>query len=80
MLMSLSAAGEILWMHSMGGVGEECTSFGAQMNGSSIWLTGAYGSNPFVATSGHGDDVELSLDGISDIFLMRFDATTLPTE
>jgi len=52
----------------------------AQQDGTSLWITGAYGSDPFFATSGNGDDVELPLSGYTDVFLMRFDATTLPTE
>ena len=53
---------------------------GAQPNGSSLWITGTYSSNPFVATSGHDDVVALPLDGYTDVFLMRFDATSPPTE
>ena len=79
-MVRFSATGEILWMHGMGGEGREVSPGGAQLDGMSIWLTGAYGSDPFVATSGHDDDVELPLDGCSDIFLMRFDTTSPPTE
>jgi len=79
-LMSFSATGEILWMHRMGGEGEDWPISGGHLDGSSLWLTGLYGSNPFVATSGHGDDIALPLDGYTDVFLMRFDATTIPTE
>ncbi|EFK95438.1 hypothetical protein LDC_2554 [sediment metagenome] len=53
---------------------------GAQLDGNSIWFTGTYGSDTFVATSGHSDDLELPLDGYTDIFLMRFDKVGPPTE
>ncbi|MCK9463710.1 MAG: hypothetical protein M0R80_29170, partial [Proteobacteria bacterium] len=84
-LVRFSATGEILWMHGMGGTEREMVYGGAQMDGMSIWLTGAYGSDPFIATSGHGDDIELPLtdsiwDDTSDIFLMRFDKVGPPTE
>ena len=79
-MVRFSATGEILWMHGMGGEGLELPHGGAQLDGRSIWLTGAYGSDPFVATSGHDDDVSLSLDGYTDVFLMRFDTTSPPTE
>jgi hypothetical protein len=79
-MMSLSASGEILWMHGMGGEGKDAPMAGAQLDGISMWLTGAYRSNPFIATSGHDDDIPLPLEGYSDVFLMRFDATTPPTE
>jgi hypothetical protein len=80
-LMSLSASGEIRWMHRMGGEGRmDIPMAGAQLDDTSLWLTGAYASNPFVATSGNGDDIALPLSGYTDVFLMRFDATSPPAE
>ena len=79
-LVRFSATGEILWMYGMGNGGNEGAGSSAQLDGSSIWLTGYYSSNPFVAGSGHDDDVVLPLDGYTDIFLMRFDATSSPSE
>jgi len=79
-LVRFSATGEILWMNGMGDEENEAVGASAQLGGSSIWLTGFYSSNPFVAGSGHDDDVPLPLDGYTDVFLMRFDATNPPTE
>jgi hypothetical protein len=79
-LVRFSKDGEILLMYRMGNEGDDGVIAGAQLDGNSIWLTGAYSSNPLVATSEHDDDIPLPLSGIQDIFLMRFDATTIPTE
>ena len=80
-LMSLSAIGEIQWMHSTGGVGgDDFSVAGGQLEGASIWFTGQYSSDPFFATSGNDDEAALPLDGFSDVFLMRFDSTNPPTE
>jgi hypothetical protein len=79
-LVRLSAQGEILWMYRLGDEGEDEVFGGGQLEGESFWLTGGYLSDPFVATSGHDDDIPLPLSGSSDVFLMRFDATTPPTE
>jgi hypothetical protein len=79
-LVSFSPDGEIQWMHHMGSEGADYVLGGAQLGGESLWFTGTYKGDPFVATSGHDDDVELPLDGYTDIFLMRFDVTGPPTE
>ena len=67
-------------MYRMGNEGNDGALAGAQLDGTSIWLTGAYSSSPFIATSGHDDDFPLPLSGVQDIFLMRFDATAPPSE
>jgi hypothetical protein len=77
-LVRLSAQGEILWMYRLGNEDVESIFGGAQLAGESIWITGAYTSDPLVATSGHGDDVPLPLAGDSDVFLMRFGPTVPP--
>jgi len=79
-LVSFAPDGEIRWVHRLGGAGKERVGGIAQQDGTSLWITGAYCSDPFVATSGNGDDVELPLSGYTDVFLLRFDATTTPTE
>jgi hypothetical protein len=79
-LVSFAPDGEIRWVHRLGGPGKERANGVAQQGGTSLWITGAYCSDPFVATSGNGDDVPLPLAGWSDVFLLRFDATTIPTE
>lgn len=79
-LVSFSPEGEIQWMHRMGSEGTDYVLGGAQLGGESLWFTGTYEWDPFVATSGHDDDVELPLDGYTDIFLMRFDTIGPPTE
>jgi hypothetical protein len=79
-LVRFSKDGEILWMYRMGNEGDDLAQAGAQVDDTSLWLTGSYRSNPFVATSGHDDEIPLPLVGSSDIFLMRFDATTPPSE
>jgi len=79
-LVSFAPGGEIRWVHRLGGPGKEDVQDVAQQGGTSLWITGAYGSDPFVATSGNGDDVPLPLAGWSDVFLLRFDDDTPPTE
>ena len=79
-LVSFSSTGEIRWMHRMGGPEWDFPTFGAQLDGTSLWLTGAYRSDPFVPTDGHGNEVALPLtesiwDETTDIYLLRFDAT-----
>jgi len=79
-LVSFEQDGGIRWMHRLGGAGKERANGVAQQDGTSLWIAGAYRSDPFVVTSGNGDDVELPLSGFSDVFLARFDATDPPTE
>ena len=74
-MVRFSQEGEIQWMYRMGNEAYESAAALAQLDGESLWITGIYSSDPFVATSGHDDDVPLPLAGVSDIFLMRFDAT-----
>ena len=79
-LMHLLSDGEIVWMHRLGNAGKDVPAASAQLDGTSLWLTGAYGSDPFIATSGNGDDIALPLSGYTDVFLMRFDSTAPPAE
>jgi hypothetical protein len=79
-LVSFAPDGEIRWVHRLGGAGVDRETSVAQQGGTSLWLTGAYGSDPFVATSGNGDDVPLPLAGLTDVFLLRFDAMSIPAE